>query len=195
MNIIKKCANNFNKLLDIEYKIILGKKGKITTLYLHFDKAAFYHLIGFHKIKDIPQLKTNRSLIFDNILNSDLSDKIFKSKNYKDITSRVDAFSKFIKYLDSENMIFKYNKFSDSRYSKIHFDYLIVNNELDKKVFTFLRKESNAHTIIPISFFPEGEADYSKGQITLTLLYKEKIYKNKNTSKVLYCHKNFPIDN
>jgi len=41
------------------------------------------------------------------------------------------------------------------------------------------------------SFFPDNEKDYSKNQISWTLLFKKKIFKSQKTEIELFRHKNF----
>ena len=48
MENLQSIAKAFAKLLDIEYRMIIGRKGKTTEITLRFDASHFHHLAGFH---------------------------------------------------------------------------------------------------------------------------------------------------
>ena len=50
MENLQSIAKAFAKLLDIEYRMIIGRKGKTTENTLRFDASHFHHLAGFHKL-------------------------------------------------------------------------------------------------------------------------------------------------
>lgn len=49
MDRLTNCVHAFEKLLDIQYRIIIGRKGKTTELYIRFSKHDFHHLMGLGK--------------------------------------------------------------------------------------------------------------------------------------------------
>lgn len=53
MDHLQKCALAFEHLLDINYHIIIGRKGKSVELNILFDPIEFHHLIGLHKLRDL----------------------------------------------------------------------------------------------------------------------------------------------
>ena len=67
MDKLKEAAVSFEKLLDTEYKIIVGRKNKLENINIKFDKTHFVHLSGLHKLKDLSDIRTvDREKIFDN---------------------------------------------------------------------------------------------------------------------------------
>lgn len=68
MDKLTSCACAFENLLDIQYRIIIGRKGKSTELLVGFSKLDFHHLMGLGKLKDLRIATQNRSVVFDNIL-------------------------------------------------------------------------------------------------------------------------------
>ncbi|MDO4337254.1 MAG: PBECR4 domain-containing protein [Eubacteriales bacterium] len=46
MDYLKTCAKAFERLLDVKYHIIIGRKGKLTELNILFDPTEFHHLVG-----------------------------------------------------------------------------------------------------------------------------------------------------
>ena len=74
MDLLKKCALSFQKLLEYEYHFVIGRKGQLREFRLGFDKADFHHLAGLHKLKDIAQIQHGmRDKIFEKKLNGNIS--------------------------------------------------------------------------------------------------------------------------
>ena len=69
MDKLQSCVKAFEKLLDIEYRIMIGRKGKSVELHIIFSKWDFHHLMGLGKLKDLRIAKKNREIVFDEILN------------------------------------------------------------------------------------------------------------------------------
>lgn len=68
MDKLQKCAKAFENLLEIQYRIIIGRKGKTTELVIGFSKLDFHHLMGLGKLKDLRIAKQNRGSVFDEII-------------------------------------------------------------------------------------------------------------------------------
>ena len=65
---LQKCAKAFENLLEIQYRIIIGRKGKTAELVIGFSKLDFHHLMGLGKLKDLRIAKQNRGSVFDEII-------------------------------------------------------------------------------------------------------------------------------
>lgn len=50
MDKLQKCAKAFENLLEIQYRIIIGRKGKTVELVIGFSKLDFHHLMGLGKL-------------------------------------------------------------------------------------------------------------------------------------------------
>jgi len=190
MDKLKQCALIFNSLLDIEYKIILGRKGVLTEFIINFEETDFYHLVGLQKLKDLAYLKGKRDKIFNDILEGKItyvmisSSKFFeknKGKNIIGIRERINSFLHFIELLDSNNIYFKYSQNRNAS-SKIECQYLLENRYSEELAYIFLDKRDNSDYKFCRSFFPKDEKDYTSGQTKMTLLYKEKINSPLNES-------------
>ena len=68
MDKLQKCAKAFENLLEIQYRIIIGRKGKTVELVIGFSKLDFHHLMGLGKLKDLRIAKQNRGSVFDEII-------------------------------------------------------------------------------------------------------------------------------
>ena len=184
---LQRCALAFQRLLDTQYEIIIGRKGQLTKILLNFSETEFVHLAGLHKLIDNEFFRTaSRKKVFDSVLNGEISyDIISKSENFGFVKYRIEYFEFLENMLDSNEIIFKYNK-KKNAFSLIQADYLLqsTHNSTDIYIFIDKLKESDFHFCR--SFFPKGEKDYTTGQIKYTLLYKRKINKITGESIVQY---------
>lgn len=176
MDKLKECAIAFSNLLNTEYNIIIGRKNQIKNIHIRFDKTHFYHLCGLHKLIDYSDIKTkSRSTIFDSILSEKLTYKsISKSNYFHNIEKRLISLSNIEILLDNNQLIFLYNS-STNKFSLIQADYLLCNNFEGNDIYIFLSKIDNSENYFCRSFFPKDKKDYTIGQPSYTLLYKEKI--------------------
>ena len=178
MDKLKEAALLFQKLLGVKYKPILGNKGKLTEFYIDFNKEDFFHLIGLQYLKDLPQLKKNRAFIFDKILSDNITEnQISKSCFYTDIEQRISDFLLFEELLDSNETVFKYS-FNRSSFSDIRAEYLLKTTYKIRTNYIFIDKRTNIDNKFCRSFFFNDKNNYCQNQVTMTLLYKEKIFAN-----------------
>jgi len=187
-------VNSFEKLLDVEYEIIIARKGITQNIKVIFHKNHFFHLAGLHYLTDIQNLRGDREKIFNKIksLEIDISE-IEKSKFYKSIENRIKFLKNLENYFDSNETIFKYNE-SLNTFSLVKADYLLENAENNIKIFTFLSKNPD-NNFFCRSFFPQEKQDYSFRQTKWTLLFKKKIHKSTNEEQVLYAHPKLKSEN
>lgn len=82
MNNILDSAKNFSRLLDVEYEIILAKKGNQVRLIISFEKIHFYHLAGLQYLKDIHELDNQREIVFDWILSESIKNERIESSQF-----------------------------------------------------------------------------------------------------------------
>lgn len=182
MTVLKERAELFKKLFNIQYRIILGRKGKETEIFLNFRKNQFFHLCGLHKLTDIQYPTKNKDKIFDLILEDKLSyDMLKKSKLFLPnedkkllgIKDRIECIIKIEEILDSNHLIFKYNK-NGLRWSDITFEFIFESVDYEIPMYIFIDNvEKNEMGCI--SMFPKSYTNYTKSQTKMTLLYKEKI--------------------
>lgn len=171
---IQNVCRAFNNLLHFEYEICLAKKKTLIKISLHFQKKDFHHLAGLHYLKDRPELRSDRTKIFDKILEDEVfAERIQKSDNYPKIKERVFYLSKLEELLDSDETVFKYNQ-NEAIFSRINADFLLKNAKFERTIFTFIKLEDDGKYICN-SFFPESDYDYSKNQISWKVISKKKI--------------------
>ena len=176
MDLLHECALSFEKLLNIQYHFVLGRKGNLKEFYLSFEKSDFHHLAGLHKLKDINALQIcKRSDVFDAILSNKITiQDIQKSVFYKQMFFRLEPLSNIEMLLDDNQLIFRYNE-KIRQYSVIKADYLLENQFLNQSVYLFLGAKTTENNQMCRTLFPKDLIDYAQGQPQYTLLKKEKL--------------------
>jgi len=185
MDKLKLCADEFNKLININYYCIIGRKGKTREFTLTFNPFDFHHLAGLHKLADISVIRGNRERIFKNIISEKITyEMISKSLDFPLIESRLNYLYKLQEFMDSNSIIFNYEK-RNNVYSNIDAVYLL-QNEIDKTINYLFIDKNNDGTFFGRSFFPQEQKDYTIAQQKWTLLYKEKTDNNTNIKIIQY---------
>lgn len=176
MDKLHTCAKAFEKLLNIQYRIIIGRKGKSAELRIVFSKWDFHHLSGLGKLKDLRIAKKNREIVFNEILNGQTTyQSICISRYLPLIENRFAPLTCIEQLLDNNQLVFRYNK-KRNQFSLIEADYLLSTPLQGNDIYLFLAYNDSSDSYFCRSFFPKEKTDYSKGQAIYTLLYKEKIY-------------------
>lgn len=179
------CVASYRRLLGIEYKFILGRKGQKVAFSLRFEKSECHHLMGLQYLKDIPKLRGSSSRIFDKLEAEEIPLSLIEgSKYYCQIEDRVHFMTLLEEMIDDNDTVFKYNSKKQPN-SKIKAEFLLENIMDKRKVFLFIDKREDEGYFCR-SFFPENTRDFSKGQPRYTLLYKEKINLTTGERIVLY---------
>ena len=167
---IQDCAKLYNNLLNKRYYITLENGIKFE---FYFTKQGFAHLLGIHKLKDIPQLRNISSeKIFKDILAGKLKHNTLKISNYYNkISDRVEHFEQILDMLDitkSNKIIINFNK------------ELVSDTKLDNTKFIFYKNESVGYSMLtigkkskqyyPETFFYEDSNRYINEQILLDIV-------------------------
>lgn len=186
MDKLYDCANAFEKLLDIQYRIIVGRKGKATELCIGFSKLDFHHLMGLGKLKDLRIATHNRSIVFDEIISRKITyETISKSRYLSLIENRFRPLTQIETLFDDNRLIFRYNK-KINQFSLIEADYLLSTPYAENDIYIFISKQKNTEQYFCRSFFPKEQKDYTKGQAIYTMLYKEKIHLSTGEIQIQY---------
>lgn len=177
MDLLQQCAQEFERLLEIEYHITAGRKGKTVAFTISFARSDFHHLAGLHKLRDNAKIgRGRRESVFLDILEGKLSlAQIQRSAFYPEMEPRLIYLAHLEAFLDSNELIFRYNS-KMQPFSKIEADYLLENHVDGTPVYLFLVQESETDKERHVcrTFFPKLELDYAQGQPKYTLLKKEK---------------------
>lgn len=186
MDKLYECAASYQKLLGVNYKIILGRKGKLIELRICFEPLHFHHLIGLHKLTDLRIARENREKVFNRILSGAVTyDSIARSRYFRIAEQRMEPFSHFEEILDQNRLVFRYND-KKNLFSLIEADYLLSTPYGCTDIYIFVAETHGKGTYFCRSFFPKEDRDYTAGQTIYTMLYKEKIYLDTGKAVVQY---------
>ncbi len=176
MDELQSKAVAFSKLLNIQYRIILGRKCKAYEMTINFEPFDFPHLIGLHKLTDIINGHISNDAMFDSCINGKLTyDRISSSVNFDKLGNRFEYFDRIEEMLDRNDTVYKCNARTLSCFSKIKADYQMKNQCDGLDFYLFLQHRGTSDTYYCKSFFNDNAIDYTYGQTKMTLLYKEKI--------------------
>ncbi len=190
-DILYDAAIIYEKLKDIVYKIVVGRKGKSYSIMLHFPPESFFHLAGLQHLTDITFPSKNKERIFKEILNKkltieDISKSVFWDKWL--IQERLQNFAHIEEMLDSNLITFLINVRRYITYTSIKADYLCQNRIHSDTLYLFLVIERYCpkfeNECKACSFFTKRNIDYTVGTSKTTTLLIEKI--ENGHSKVLF---------
>ena len=164
MDKLQKCGKAFEKLLEIQYRIIIGRKGKTVELVIGFSKLDFHHLMGLGKLKDLRIAKQNRGSVFDEIIiGSTTYETLAKSRYLPQIENRFEPLALIEQLLDDNRLVFRYNV-KLNQFSLIEADYLLSTPLENSDIYIFIAEHKDTGKYFCRSFFPKEKKDYTEGQ-------------------------------
>ena len=166
MDKLQKCAKAFEKLLEIQYRIIIGRKGKTVELVIGFSKLDFHHLMGLGKLKDLRIAKQNRGSVFDEIIiGSTTYETLAKSRYLPQIENRFEPLALIEQLLDDNRLVFRYNA-KLNQFSLIE-AFIYYQLRWKTATFTFLLQNTRTPENISSVFLPEREERLHRGTAAL----------------------------
>ena len=175
MDKLLSCATAFEHLLNVQYRIIIGRKGKSVELRIGFSAMDFHHLMGLGKLKDLRIARKNRERVFQDILEGRTGYQTISASRYiGSIENRFEPLSYIERLLDDNRLIFRYNN-KQNDFSLIEADYLLSTPHAGTDIYIFVAQNESTRLYYCRSFFPRERKDYTAGQSIFTMLYKEKI--------------------
>ena len=171
-----------NNLIKRVFDISVAKKKKSMKISLCFSPINFKHLLGLHKLTDIPSLSAKSESLYQSILNKQLLfDDIIKSKYYDEIENRISNIQNIKTLLFAKELFFKslHGEFS----TFIKADYLLAQKFKEGYLYLFLVQEKKYAA--PVSFFyDESDKYFRHNAINWKILFIEEIeYTGKGSSK------------
>lgn len=175
---IQILAKDFEKLFDIKYDLLLGRRNKAMEISIVFCDYDFHHLAGLHYLTDRIMLSRARDSVYWDIYNGVITDSdVRKSFAYEDIVDRLYILNQIEHLIDTNNLIFRYNTKNNPK-SKINANFVMQSFTDGKKnkAFIFLKYiDKNCNQVCCNSIFPYTDYDYTAYQKKLILLKKTKI--------------------
>lgn len=184
--VLSKLAKEYEKLRDKQYIYSLENG---TSFTLIFENKRFAHLLGLHKIIDVPQLKKladkkySANKVFKEIKSGVISDDdIFNSCYFSEIENRYHYFHK-IEDLIFEKAIIDFDR--TKLYTKIKADILLYTI-VDGLYIHLCLVRDKKNFLVPMTFIVHPTDLYVKGQdeINITNLY----IKDKNGVEKTYIY-------
>ena len=136
-----------------------GKKGQVLELKIFFGAEHFKHLMGLHKLKDLPVIqKSSSEILYKRILNNQITlADISKSEYFSEMSDRLGSFHQIKDTMFSPGLMLKS---SDGTFKSISADFLLAKkNDTDEYVHLFL-KNSHEGITVPVTFFERQDYEY-----------------------------------
>ena len=174
MDLLYISACEFQNLLHKQYNAVVGYKGKLTDISFYFLPSHYYHLIGLHKLSDIPKISGNLKIkmaMLKDIINRKITyDDIQKSSFIQEIAERIRYAANIkdiINSIDKGKVILGFN---GKQMTRIQADFLIPQNHSGGYLHLFLNHENKKNLYVPCSFFFSNNDKYMVGQKKFTTL-------------------------
>ncbi len=200
---ILESLHSYDKLLNTEYLITIGRKGKASSLCLFFDKVDWFHTMGLHYLKDLEFLNVHGAQtesLYDEIISGNYRNDDFEKSRYysKEMATRVELFGQLANIIESLNN-HEYNFYGFSKkkcpWTNIKADYLINNHVRFENLMLYKKSEDLAGIIFisEMSIFSSkaNMNDYTSGQTQYTVLKVEKRDTITRMKTTIFTHKNY----
>lgn len=144
--------------------MIAGRKGKTIEFTISFDRSDFHHLSGLHKLKGNARIQTGQreAVMLDVLAGKITLPQIQKSAFYGEMEPRLRPLSMLEQFLDSNDIIFRYNAKAHA-FSLIQADYLLQNDFEGNPVYlslpkgtTTIRRFAAHFSRSPVQTMPKG---------------------------------------
>lgn len=192
MGLFLDAAVKWNSLQNTQYFLVLGHKKSTEYINMTFRPEDFDHLSGMQYANDIDfGLHRNQyrgHKLIPALLSEKLDDKLIeKSKSWDKISERLSAIIHLDEILDSDFLIYKFDRFKLPFHSDIKAAYCIYSETYKNGVFLFLDEEQRCYYCK--SVFEKDCNDYRTNQTRWTVLKKEKT--TELGTKTIFLHKSF----
>lgn len=178
---LSQCVVKFQELLSNDYYLTLEDG---TELHILFQKKHFKHLLGLHKLVDMPDIsRANATAMYHAILNQKITQKrIERSVWYYKIKERIEHFPQ-IESVFGKKVIVDFNA-SLLEKCELKAEYILYS-ELDEKYTEYIHL-AIGHSVkgfYPESFFYEPSRQYLSGQVILNIDHIQIIPHEKNKKR------------
>lgn len=162
-DILFQAAEFYNEHLNSKrFELVIQKAKRTESIEIRFFPEAFHHLIGLHKLKDIPQVQRSSLKIFHEILSGRLTYHDIASSQYlTEMTDRLKYHKEIFHVLNIKSLFFKS---LHGKFKGITADCVICSEISDSGLYGFLFCiRSREPFMNPVSFFTRNEnREYTK---------------------------------
>ena len=191
-DILFEAALAWKELMQFNYIFTYGYKKQLHTISLSFPSEKFPHLAGFHYLKDVNLPRFNPSKTLDMILCKRITSiQIEKGIQYEAIVKpRLETLIRLKQTLEQDFSLHSYMPQYYSFHTQIKADYLI-SSTIPPLDFIFIIKSSSPDNVaiddfVCCSAFTQTNRDYRQNQRPRTILKKERIHIQTNTSWIIF---------
>ncbi len=178
---IQECAVAYATLLNKNY--VFKIEGNI-TFEIKFSTSNFHHLLGLHKLKDLPRLLNLKPKnVYAKILSGEISAEfIEKSVHYPKIADRIKYFEHIFDVLNKEKckiiIDFDSSKVQNCKLSDTK--YILYFEILRRNYFLLTLGQARRNIIYPETIMFEPSAKYNSEQTLLDVYDIQVLTKNKS---------------
>ena len=170
-----------DNLAGRRFEIIAGKNNKRSVHVISFEIECFYHLLGLHKLKDIPLIQRPARKVYHEILQGKITyHDIAHSEHLQEMEDRLIYHQELLNILNIRSL---YYKSLHGEFKGVKADCFLCKEIIPQSLFGFLFSKINA---VPVTFFTRSERDsYIRNSIKWTVISVrelEKLLKNRETS-------------
>lgn len=142
-------------LANRRYQIRICRKKEERTIECLFLSQHFFHLLGLHKLTDLPFLKRSATNIYREILSKKITyADISKSEHIGEMTDRLLHHREMLNVIRAESLFFRSLK---GYFKGIVADCVLTKTTADSSAFGFLFLKRNENVYFPCSFFTRNE--------------------------------------
>lgn len=170
---LMQAAMGWQRLLDKKLRLVYGKSGRLREVLLTFPREDFFHLAGFHYLKDVSLPKAfSRKNTLRVCLNGTITEAhMQKSSNYTAIIApRLKALCALEEMFMGDFVTYLFLRDKLPFYTNIDAAYLIEGTAV--ALFLFV-DQGNADTYFCRSIFMKDRRSYAANQTPIALLKKE----------------------
>ena len=160
---VKFYADN---LAGKRFEIVAGKNNVQNVHVIHFSIENFYHLLGLHKLTDIPLIQRPIRNVYHEILKGKITfDDIASSQYFQEMEDRLIHHRELLNILHIDSL---YYRSLHGEFKGIKADYFLCNEIIPRTLYGFLFTKANSS---PVSFFTRSEKEsYIRNSVRWTVL-------------------------
>ena len=163
-----------DNLAGRKFEIVAGKKNTTSVQTINFEIERFYHLLGLHKLKDVPLIQRSARKVYHEILKGKITyNDIAYSEHLQEMEDRLIYHQELLNILNIKSL---YYKSLHGEFKGIEADCFLCNEIIPQSLFGFLFSKNNSVNSVPVTFFTRSERDsYIRNSIRWTVLSIRKI--------------------
>ena len=168
-----------DKLAGRKFEIVAGKDLKQRTQIISFQIEHFHHILGLHKLKDIPLVQRPVRKVYYEILTGKITyNDIYQSICFQEMENRLIYHQELLNIFNVDSLYFKSLK---GEFYTIRADFFLCREIVPQTLYSFLFTKIDS---TPVTFFTRHERDsYTRNSTKLTVLSVREIGKQTNAKK------------